>query len=227
MRTNCGRIAVLLAMLSLALAPTAWGEVIGKTTQPLDGKQARVAESTLADLVADAMRVSLKVDVALVQADRIRLALIPAGDLTRETLVGALLFPDEQVVAVEVTGRVIVEALERSLSYLPRPSMSFLQVSGLTVSYRSAGPALRRIAEVKLGNAPLSLDKTYRVAMPLSLTKGSMGYYRVFGDLKVKENGLPMGDALVRYVQANPNVSLTPGQRLRDLSPPPPGSEKQ
>lgn len=205
-------------LLSLTLTSCAWGEVVGRTAQPLDGKQARLAECTLGDFVADAVRASLDADVALVPASQIRPDTIVAGEFTREALTAALLFPDEQVVLVEAPGKLITEALERSLSSLPRKSATFLQVSGLTVSYRSADGPGRRLSEVRVGAAALDPEKTYQVAMPSPLAKGAMGYYRVFSALKVKQTGPALSEALVRYARANPNLALAPGQRLQDVS---------
>ena len=231
MDTHHRQVAAFLALLSLLTASIAWGEVVGKTAQPLDGKPARLAEATLGDLVTDAARAAFKpgvtAEIALVQASQIRPDTLPAGDLTREALVNSLLFPNEQVVLVEMPGRMIAEVLEKSLSYLPRPSASFLQVSGLTVTYRPGEAVGRRVTEIKVGEAALSPDKIYQVAMPNSLAKGALVYYRVFGELKVKQVGKPLGDTVVSYAQANPNLLLIPGQRLRDLSQTSPGSGKE
>lgn len=219
MKTH-GKHLALWALLSLGLTSWVWGEVVGKTAQPLDGRQARVAECTLGDFVADAARAALKAEVALIPASQIRPDTLPAGDLTREALVASLLFPEEPVVLVEAPGRMLAEALERSLSYLPRPSTTFLQVSGLTVSYRSSEAPGKRLVEVRVGATPLDPKQSYQVAMPSSLAKGAMGYYRVFSELRVKQTGPTLSEALVRYPRTNPNFTLTPGQRLLDLSRP-------
>jgi len=226
-RTHNQQVAVLLALLSLAVVSVAWGEVIGKTARPLDGKPARVSESTLGDLVADAVRASLNANIAFVQASQIRPGLLPTGDLTREALVSSLLFPDEPTVVVEMPGRMVKEALERGLAFLPRPSTMFLQVSGVSVTFRATDPLGRRISEITVGGAVISADKTYQVAMPGSLAKGAMGYDRVFTDLKIKQTGPSLSEALTRYVRANPNVNIVAGQRLRDLSRTQAGGGKQ
>ncbi|MCJ7750825.1 MAG: 5'-nucleotidase C-terminal domain-containing protein, partial [Armatimonadetes bacterium] len=108
-----------MGLLVLAIVLTAAGaaaEVLGKTTAPLDAREARKAECTLGNLVADAARSAVGAEVALVQASQLRTEVIPAGDVTRESLVDALLYPDEPVVLVELSGTQIAAALERSLS---------------------------------------------------------------------------------------------------------------
>lgn len=220
-----GMRQVWAAWLALSLcAGAAWGEVLGKTAQPLDAAKARQAECSLGDLAADAARSALRADLALIQASQLRPVTIPAGDLTRETLTAALLFPDEQVVAVEISGEQLLAALERSLSMLPKPSMAFLQVSGITVVFRSgARPGQRVVADrVKVGREVLSRSKKYRVAMPISLAKGALGYFRIFTGLKVEEaeQSVPLGQALCDHVDATGVIPPPAEPRLRDLSQP-------
>lgn len=210
----------LLALAIILAAAGAAAEVLGKTTAPLDAREARKAECTLGNLVADAARSAVGAEAALVQASQLRTQVIPAGEVTRESLVGALLYPDEPVVLVELSGAQIAAALERSLSMLPKkPSTSFLQVSGLNVTYRSEQPAEGRVVEIRVGSASLAAGKSYKVAMPASLAKGALGYFRIFNELKPQQ-GSSIGDAAADYVRAMRTVSPQTG-RLRDLSPPP------
>ena len=217
------RILISLLALALglaALAVAARAADAPKTLLPLDGTNARLAESTLADVVADAARVTLKADLALVQAAQVRSDVIPAGPLADDALTRVLLYPDEPIVAVELRGQTVLDALERSLCALPQPSTGFLQVSGLTLTFRSAGPAGQRLDSVKVGQAPLVPDKVYRVAMPSSLAKGALGYFRIFNALEIKQTGPGLGPALLAYVHSVGLISLEPDRRLRDLTPP-------
>ena len=220
MRARAEAVTVWAAALAVALAGgAAWSEVIGKSTTPLDAREARVSECSLGNLAADAARSALGAQVALVQASQLRAQQIPAGEVTREALEGALLYPDESVVLVEISGLKMREALERSLSMLPKPSTSFLQVSGLAVRFRSDAEPGERVVDVKVGGEELSGSKSYRVAMPASLAKGALGYFRIFNGLKPKETGPALADALCDYVRAMRVVSPGTG-RLRDLSRP-------
>ena len=191
----------------------------GKTTLALDARQARVSECSLGDLVADAARTAVGAQLALVQASQMRAQMIPAGEVTRKALTGALLYPDELIVLVELPGAQLQAALERGLSMLPKQSTAFLQVSGLSVVFRSEAEADQRVAEVRVEGESLSPSKRYRAAMPASLAKGALGYFRIFNGLKPKETGPALGEALCDYVRAMRTVSPASG-RLRDLSPP-------
>ncbi len=209
-----------ISALALAVCATSCGaEVLGKTTGPLDASNARNGESSLGNLVADAARSDVGASAALVQASQLRPGVIPVGDVTRESLLAALLYPDEQLVLVEMTGEQLRSAIERGLSMLPKPSTSFLQVSGVTVTFKSDAPANSRVVELKLGGKAVSLDNTYEVAMPASLAKGALGYFRVFQNLEPKKKGLPIGEAVAAYVSTMRTVSPQTG-RLKNLSQP-------
>jgi hypothetical protein len=75
---------------------------------------------------------------------------------------------------------------------------------------------------VKVGAKLLVAGDTYRVALPASLAKGAMGYFRIFNGLKVKQTGPALGDCLISYARASRVLSLSPGQRLVGVSQPAP-----
>jgi 2',3'-cyclic-nucleotide 2'-phosphodiesterase (5'-nucleotidase family) len=211
------QVGVLAALLALGAGVVA-ADPVGKLLTPLDGRQVQVRECTLGDLVADATRAAAKADLALVQATGIRDTQIPAGDVEEEALRGALLFPDEQVVVVQLKADKIRAALERGLSVLPQRSTAFLQVSGLAVTFHSTRPEGQRVESITLGGQPLAPDKDYKVAVPASLAKGTLGYFRVFKGTEAKQTGVSLGQAVNDYVRASKAISITAGQRLRDLA---------
>jgi 2',3'-cyclic-nucleotide 2'-phosphodiesterase (5'-nucleotidase family) len=214
-------LGISVVCLALALsAGAARAEVLGSSTVPLSAEQAREAECPLGDLAADAARSALQADLALVQASQFRQAVIPAGNLTREALTGALLYPDEAIVLVRISGQQLQSALERGLSMLPKPSTAFLQVSGITVTFRSDAAAGDRVDQIKVGREALSLTKEYRVAMPASLAKGALGYFRIFKGLEAEATGPALGDALCSFVGAKKVIPPVAEPRLRDLSKP-------
>ena len=216
------RSLALLALSALALAlmgAVARAEVVGKTAVALDGAKARQAECSLGDLVADAAREEMKADIALVPASQFRKVTLPVGELTREALTDALLYPDERIVLAEVTGAQLLAALERGLSMLPdKPNTAFLQVAGMSVSFRSDASEGQRVLGVHIGSSALLTEQKYKAAMPLSLAKGALGYFRVFDGLAPKETGPAIGEAVADYVAEKKVVSPQPG-RLQDLTP--------
>jgi 2',3'-cyclic-nucleotide 2'-phosphodiesterase (5'-nucleotidase family) len=213
--------AVIAAFVIALLSPGAWcEEAIGQAAVDLDARQARIAESSLGSLAADAARAAVEAQLAVLQASLLRPVVLPADEqLTREKLTAALLYPDEKIVLVEISGSQLRAAFERAVSMLPKPSTGFLQVSGMRVTFRSDAKAGQRVARVIVGNAPLVPDKVYRAAMPASLAKGALGYYRIFKELEPKRRGPDpeLGQALCDYVRAARTVGPTDG-RLVDLA---------
>jgi len=208
------------AVAILALAGIAAAEVVGKTTGPLVGKSVRLAECSLGDLVADAVRAgTVGAEVALVPASQLRQKDLPAGDLTKDALTDALMSPDEQIALTEMDGAKLQSALEFGLVMLPnKPNPALLQVSGIAVTFRSDAPQNQRVLGVQVGSSPLLPERKYRVAMPMSLAKGALGYFRLFDGLKVQQTDKSMAKALVDYVRGK---TITPQSgRLRDLAPP-------
>lgn len=216
-RTLCWRTIGAALIISLA-ASLAVAEAIGKTTGPLDASSVRKAESTLGNLVADAARASLKADLALLPASQFREVTLPAGDLTREAVTGALFYPDEKIVLAELTGAQVRAALERGLAMLPNPNVAFLQISGLSVTFRSDAPEGQRLLGLQVGASALVPERNYKAAMPASLAKGALGYFRIFDGLKPTQTGAAIADAVADYVLSVRTVSPQSG-RLRDLAP--------
>lgn len=213
-------LLALAVVLGAAAGSVSWAALLGRTTVALSSQGGRAGESTLGDLVADAARSQMGADAALVQAGMFIDGTIPPGQVTSEQLRALLFAPDEPLVLMEMPGSTLQQMLERSLSFLPRPAPAFLQVSGLVVTFRSSAAANHRIESVQVGGAPLSSDKTYRVAMPNSLAQGSLGYFRIINGIKPKQTGPTLSEAVSRYVQTSGTIAIRPGARLRDLTPP-------
>jgi 2',3'-cyclic-nucleotide 2'-phosphodiesterase (5'-nucleotidase family) len=143
------------------------------STQPGIRRQ----ESSMADLVADALREALGADVALINGGGLRGNRryeegqdLTLGDLRREmpfNNVGMLL---------EVSGADLLAALENGLSQLPDPAGRFPQVSGLTFRYDPAKPAGKRVVSASVGGRYIDPEGRYRLATNDYLADGGDGY---------------------------------------------------
>jgi 5'-nucleotidase/UDP-sugar diphosphatase len=152
-------------------------KVVGATTTPLDATDRRLTEETgLGNLIADALRDDANADVALSNAGGARGdRLYPSGPLTRRMLLS--IHPFGNVVCkIAVSGRVLLQALNHSVSKLPGGSGQFPQLSGITMTVNPNAPAATRVTNVKINGAPLDLDKTYTVALPDYVMNGGDGY---------------------------------------------------
>ena len=152
---------------------------IGTTAVELDSRTAtvRTREASMGDLVADAMRAKAHADVAMMNGGGIRGGKIyPAGaTITRHDVLTELPF-NNRVVAIEITGAALRQAVENGLSQLPASSGRFPQVAGMTIEADASRPAGSRVISIKVGDAPLDEAKRYSVATNDFMARGGDGY---------------------------------------------------
>jgi 2',3'-cyclic-nucleotide 2'-phosphodiesterase (5'-nucleotidase family) len=122
---------------------------IGTTPVPLDARDAvsRRQESTLGDLVSDAVRAGTGADVALINAGAMRLDdVIPPGPITNYDLESIFLFADEtRMVTFPLPATRLREVLEHGVSDASLGKGGFLQVSGVRFTYDPAKPSGNRV----------------------------------------------------------------------------------
>ncbi len=152
---------------------------IAKTAVPLDSRitAVRTRETVIGDLIADAMRVKPKTDVAVMNGGGIRSDKVyPAGTvITRGFVLNELPFRNA-VVVLEMTGADLKAALEAGLSRLPYPGGGFPQVSGIKMTADINRKRGDRIVSLEIGGAPVDLKRNYTVATNDFLARGGNGY---------------------------------------------------
>jgi 2',3'-cyclic-nucleotide 2'-phosphodiesterase (5'-nucleotidase family) len=118
-------------------------------------------------------------------------AFLPAGlvkqSFDKDNLASLLEYPTEEVVVVSLTGAQIRAALELSVSLFPQPNKSFLQVSGIDVTFNKSAASNKRIVGVSVGGSKLDDSRTYTVAMPSSLAKGGLGYFKIWEKSQIQK----------------------------------------
>jgi 5'-nucleotidase / UDP-sugar diphosphatase len=159
---------------------------LGTTAVELDSRNAtvRTREAAIGNLIADAMRASAHADVAVMNGGGIRAGKVyaPGTPLTRRDILAELPFGN-RLVTIEITGAELRRALENGLAQLPNAGGRFPQVSGLAIEADIRRPTGSRIVSIKVGDAPLDEQKTYRVATNDFLFRGGDGY-TMFRDAK-------------------------------------------
>jgi len=138
--------------------------------EPADVGANRAAQSA-----ADALKTFTGADAAFFAG-----ALVRPANLDRNDLKSILEYPTESILIMSLTGAQIKAAFERSVSLYPQPSTSFLQISGFVVTFNKSAVAGQRIVSVMVGTAPLDPQHTYTVAMPASLGRGGLGYFKIW-----------------------------------------------
>ena len=144
-----------------------WGKV----------RMVRRAETNLADLCTDALRVMTGADLAVLGGGGIRVD-IPAGDVTMKSIYEVFPFANE-VCVVEATGQQILDALEWGARSVPDENGGFLQTSGMTYEIHTyidhsctkdengmftGVEGERRVKNVMVGGSPIDPEAHYKVA---------------------------------------------------------------
>jgi len=134
------------------------------------------SDSTLGNLITDAMRKATGADIALLDsnffAERSKAGpprVLPEGEITMKDLTETSLWIgsslDLRVETWDVSGKTIKEALEQGVDYLlgAKEAEGLFQVSGLTMAYNPEKPEGERVGEVIVGDKPLDPDKNYKL----------------------------------------------------------------
>lgn len=159
---------------------------------------ALAALTAWAEAPGDLLRVGQSVADALSSAAGTPHAFVAEGLLRspsqKDNLASALLYPSDEVVVVALKGSQVRQALERAASLYPKPNPSFLYFSGFEATVDPSKDPGARIVAVQAAGAKLEDEKTYEIAMPSSLGRGGLGYFKVWDRSKI--------------VRALPNVSV-------------------
>ena len=221
-RRRAGVVVLLIAAVALGTSPLALADTTTanapahKTKVIVGGALATAhsdtAETTAGDLVADAVRESGNADIAFVSADELVTDKnIAPGSYTSDNLLDILRYsqdPTDTVMVLDLTGKQVVQALERSISRMPHPFDGFLQVSGVQFRFDAAKPAGKRIMEASIPGAPISDTKRYRVAVTRALAGGSFGYFRVWEKSSVVDDtGVSVAKSLTDYAGLHTTLS--------------------
>ncbi|PYN27956.1 MAG: hypothetical protein DMD76_06755 [Candidatus Rokuibacteriota bacterium] len=195
---------------------------IGRTTVALEARRAplRTQETNLGDFIADAMRIRLGADVALLNSGGVRTdRVVPAGPLTRRDVLGLVPFTNV-VIKLAVSGARLHEALEQGLSRLEREGGGYLQVSGLRLAYDPRLPAGRRVLAVEVGGAPLDPAKIYTAAVVDWIARGGdgVGALRDGRVLVDAMSGPLLSDVLLEAITARGRIAPAVDGRLRDAT---------
>jgi len=152
---------------------------LATTTVELDSRNAtvRTREAAIGNLVADAMRVTSKSDVAIMNGGGIRAGRVypPGTKITRRDVLAEMPFGN-RVVTVTITGAALKRAIENGLAQLPNAGGRFPQVSGMTVAATLSRPGGERVTAIRVGGAPLDETRLYTVATNDFLARGGDGY---------------------------------------------------
>ena len=152
---------------------------LGEAEIDLDGENVRRRETNLGNLITDVMRSASKADVTIINGGGIRSS-IKRGEIRVKDVYSVLPF-DNYVVAIKLTGKQIVGALEHGLSGIEEGEGRFPQISGMTLKYSPGGSKGKRVTEIQVAGIPIDPSRDYSVATNDFLASGGDGY-KAFGE---------------------------------------------
>jgi 5'-nucleotidase/UDP-sugar diphosphatase len=179
-------------------------QVLGQASVRLQGDRpvVRTQEANLGNLLADRMQTTLGTDIALINAGQIRRSLEP-GPVTLGDVLSVLPF-DSALVTLHVTGAMLRQALEHSVSQWPNHAGRFFQMSGLQVTYNGKAPVGSRVRKIMVGGATLDVSKTYTVATDAFVADGGDGYDMLTHAIHRIEHQTPLRDLLLKALAEGP-----------------------
>lgn len=188
-----------------------FNEVIGYAKNDLT--RAGFEESTMGNLITDAMREYFSADIAIHNSGGIR-ANISKGEITYRDCynVDAL---SNTAVLMKMTGEQILKVLEVGVN----GHHAIFQVSGIKFKYSSRKPINERILEVKFENgAYLNKDAEYLIVTNSFLAAGG-GDYVVFKEGKeIKETFTYLRNIIADYIKKHSPVSKNIEGRIIDVA---------
>lgn len=128
---------------------------------------------------ADVLRDFAGTDAAFMAAGLVK------AQYAKDNLASLLQYPTDEVVILKLTGAQLKQAFERSVSLYPQPNTSFLQISGFEVTFSKNPNANPRVLNVTAGGSKVDDAHSYTVAMPSSLGRGGLGYFKIWDKSKI------------------------------------------
>jgi len=209
------RIQTALGILVVLVhGPLAGADIESRSL--LSSKDCRTEETELGDLVSDALRERAKTPVAFIPAGALREIVIPKGKVDAEKLLDCLHYPNDHIAVLELTGEMLVKAVERSVSVYPQKNLGFLQVSGISFTFDPTASRGSRVSEVRIGDAALDPAGKYRVATTEPLAKGGHGYFTVWTKDEIKEkSSATVTEAVKRLLTSRQSLDYGEKNRIK------------
>jgi len=178
-------------------------QVVGDAAEAIEGNRdvCREMECSGGNLISDAMLARVTdqgIQVAISNSGGIR-ASIDAGEVTKGEVLTVLPFQNT-LSTFEVTGAVLLEALENGVSKVGEGDGRFPQVAGITFDVTAAAEVGSRVSNVMVGDAPLDLAATYGVVSNNFVRNGGDGYSMFVTADNAYDFGPDLADVVADYI---------------------------
>ena len=143
----------------------------------LDARTSRVTDSAIIDLIQEVQLHYAKADVSFASAFNVNLR-IPKGRVTVRELAALYLY-DNELYAIEGTGKTVKDALENSARFFGNPSVmgfNYDMAQGVDYEIDVTRPEGDRIRNLRFQGQPLAASRKLRIAVNNYRAGGSAGY---------------------------------------------------
>lgn len=188
---------------------------VGVTSTVLDSRRGtlRGNEVAIGNLICDAMRDAVDADICITNSGGIRAdrEYAAGSTITRKQILEELPFGNKTVL-LEVTGKVVREAIENGL----RGGGRFPQVSGMVVRGDITKPEGQRVLAITINGQPLDENRTYKLATNDFMARGGDSYSMLVGQKALIDAlaGQYMAGHVMAYFQKKGTVSPVVEGRL-------------
>ena len=177
--------------------------VIGEAAEAIEGDRSvcRAVECPMGNLVADAMLARVAdqgIQVAIANSGGLR-ASIDAGEVTMGEILTVLPFQNT-LSTFQVTGEVLVAALENGVSQIEEGAGRFPQVAGMSYAVDSSAEPGSRVSNVMIGGEPIDMAATYGVVSNNYVRNGGDGYSMFETADNAYDFGPDLADVVAEYL---------------------------
>ena len=190
-------------------------EVIGQTKVMLHRRD--YWQSSVGNLLTDAMRATQKTDIAFFPAWRYGATLLP-GKITAEDVYN-LIPTDGHVFSYSMRGKELKNLLENILGSIvnedpyTRVGGDMIRFSGMKLVVNLTKSSGNRIVEMTVGGKAFSNDAVYSIASAHTRFQNSP----LFGATYVKDTGKVFVEELIKYIRRNSPITSTLDDRINIL----------
>ncbi len=175
-------------------------------------------QSTVGNLITDAMREIQKTDVAFFPAWRFGASVLP-GKITKEDIYNVI--PTEgHIFTFSMRGKEIKNLLENILSSVvnkdpyTRVGGDMIRFSGMKILCDLAKPAGKRVLRINIGGEEFSEEKVFSVASAHTRFQNNP----LFGATHVKDTGKMIVEELINYIEKKTIIKSTLDDRIKVLA---------
>ena len=175
-------------------------------------------QSTVGNLITDAMREIQKTDIAVFPAWRFGASVLP-GKITKEDIYNVI--PTEgRISTFSMRGKEIKNLIENILSSVvnrdpyTRVGGDMIRFSGMKIICDLVKPAGERVLKITIGGEEFKQQKVYSVASAHTRFQNNP----LFGATHVKDTGKMIAEELISYIEKKSVVKTTRDDRIKVLA---------